>query len=36
MEEEPGAFFLAKNIAFAAVIIWFCWMLRRTRACPTC
>ena len=34
MEEEPGAFFLAKNIAFAAVIIWFCWMLASYKGLP--
>ncbi len=34
MEEEPGAFFLAKNIAFAAVIVWFCWMLASYKGLP--
>ena len=34
MEEEPGAFFLAKNVAFAAVIIWFCWMLASYKGLP--
>jgi len=34
MEEEPGAFFLAKNIAFAAVIIWFCWKLASYKGLP--
>jgi len=34
MEEEPAAFFLAKNIAFAAVIVWFCWMLASYKGLP--
>ncbi len=34
MEEEPGAFFLAKNLAFAAVIVWFCWMLASYKGLP--
>ena len=34
MEEEPGAFFLAKNLAFAAAIIWFCWMLASYKGLP--
>ncbi len=34
MEEEPGAFFLAKNIAFAVVIVWFCWMLASYKGLP--
>jgi putative multiple sugar transport system permease protein len=34
MEEEPAAFFLAKNIAFAAVIVWFCWMLAKYKGLP--
>jgi putative multiple sugar transport system permease protein len=34
MEEEPGAFFLAKNVAFAAVIVWFCWMLASYKGLP--
>jgi putative multiple sugar transport system permease protein len=34
MEDEPGAFFLAKNIAFAAVIVWFCWMLAKYKGLP--
>jgi putative multiple sugar transport system permease protein len=34
MEEEPGAFFLAKNVAFAAVIVWFCWMLAKYKGLP--
>ena len=34
MEEEPGAFFLGKNIAFAAVIVWFCWMLASYKGLP--
>jgi putative multiple sugar transport system permease protein len=34
MEEEPGAFFLGKNIAFAAAIVWFCWMLAKYKGLP--
>ena len=34
MEEEPGAFFLAKNIAFAVVIVWFCWLLASYKGLP--
>ncbi len=34
MEEEPAAFFLAKNVAFAAVIIWFCWLLASYKGLP--
>jgi putative multiple sugar transport system permease protein len=34
MEEEPAAFFLAKNIAFAAVIIWFCYLLASYKGLP--
>jgi len=34
MEEEPAAFFIAKNLAFAAVIIWFCWMLASYKGLP--
>jgi putative multiple sugar transport system permease protein len=34
MEEEPGAFFLAKNLAFAAVIIWFCWLMASYKGLP--
>src|SRR5262249_58343797 len=34
MEEEPGAFFLAKQIVFAAVIIWFCWLLASYKGLP--
>jgi putative multiple sugar transport system permease protein len=34
MEEEPGAFFLAKNVAFAVVIVWFCWMLASYKGLP--
>ena len=34
MEDEPAAFFLAKNIAFAAVIVWFCWMLASYKGLP--
>lgn len=34
MEEEPGAFFLAKNLAFAAVIVWFCWKLAKYKGLP--
>ena len=34
MEDEPGAFFLAKNVAFAAVIVWFCWMLASYKGLP--
>ncbi len=34
MEEEPAAFFLAKNIAFAAAIIAFCWLLASYKGLP--
>jgi len=34
MEEEPAFFFLAKNLAFAAVIVWFCWMLASYKGLP--
>ena len=34
MEEEPTAFFLAKNVAFAAAIVWFCWMLASYKGLP--
>jgi putative multiple sugar transport system permease protein len=34
MEEEPAAFFIAKNVAFAAVIIWFCWKLASYKGLP--
>lgn len=34
MEEEPGAFFLAKQLAFAAVIVWFSWLLASYKGLP--
>jgi putative multiple sugar transport system permease protein len=34
MEEEPGAFFLAKQIVFAAVIVWFSWLLASYKGLP--
>jgi putative multiple sugar transport system permease protein len=34
MEEEPAAFFLAKNIAFAVAIVWFCWLLASYKGLP--
>jgi putative multiple sugar transport system permease protein len=34
MEEEPGAFFLAKNLAFAVVIVWFCWLMASYKGLP--
>ena len=34
MEEEPGAFFLAKQIVFSAVIVWFCWLLASYKGLP--
>jgi putative multiple sugar transport system permease protein len=34
MEEEPGLFFLAKQVAFAAVIIWFSWLLASYKGLP--
>jgi len=34
MEEEPGVFFLAKQIVFSAVIIWFCWLLASYKGLP--
>jgi putative multiple sugar transport system permease protein len=34
MEEEPGAFFLAKQIVFSVVIVWFCWLLASYKGLP--
>jgi putative multiple sugar transport system permease protein len=34
MEEEPGGFFLAKQVIFAAVIVWFCWLLASYKGLP--
>jgi len=34
MEEEPGAFFLAKQIVFSAVIVWFCWLMASYKGLP--
>ena len=34
MEEEPAGFFLAKNIAFAAAIVAFCWLLATYKGLP--
>jgi len=34
MEEEPGAFFLAKQIVFSTVIVWFCWLMASYKGLP--
>jgi hypothetical protein len=34
MDEEPGAFFIAKNLVFAAVIVWFCWLMASYKGLP--
>jgi len=34
MEEEPGLFFLAKQLTFAAVIVWFCWLMASYKGLP--
>ena len=34
MEEEPGLFFLAKQVVFAAVIVWFCWLMASYKGLP--
>jgi putative multiple sugar transport system permease protein len=34
MEEEPGFFFLAKQVTFAFVIVWFCWLMASYKGLP--